>query len=111
MSSTCHFCGRKFTNPQAVRAHLKSCPKYQERRRTVPPSGSDVASGGIDLGSDGLGEPASGGADATTELFEPARQLRQRVATERLRLELRGVEEAHAELDRRAKTARQAREQ
>ena len=30
----CHFCERKFSNTQAVRAHLKHCPFYQGRRET-----------------------------------------------------------------------------
>ena len=27
----CHFCGRLFTNRQAVRAHLRACQAYRDR--------------------------------------------------------------------------------
>ena len=32
MMATCGFCKREFSSAQGVRAHLKSCPKYQRQR-------------------------------------------------------------------------------
>ena len=29
--AVCHFCGRLFTNRQAVRAHLRACQAYRDR--------------------------------------------------------------------------------
>lgn len=34
--ATCHFCGREFTNRQAVRAHLRTCPAYPGAPKTRP---------------------------------------------------------------------------
>jgi hypothetical protein len=42
--------------------------------------------------------------------FDPVRQLGQRLAAERLRLQLREVEDAHSELDRRTETKKQERD-
>ena len=37
MSATCPFCDRQFANAQAVRAQLKGCAAYQERKaQTLP---------------------------------------------------------------------------
>src|SRR2546422_10723290 len=39
--STCHFCGKRFRNAQAVRAHLKACPAYRQMpKATLPNIGS-----------------------------------------------------------------------
>ena len=43
--------------------------------------------------------------------FDPVRQLKKRLAAERLRLQLREVEEAHLELDRRAQAKERDRAQ
>jgi hypothetical protein len=66
--------------------------------------------GNAALGSDSLEASlpeASSRADAP---FDPVRQLGQRLAAERLRLQLREVEDAHSELDRRTETKKQERD-
>lgn len=105
--SICRFCGQKFSNGQAVRAHLKGCAQYLARPR------------GRQLDAVSLGSPSSGIhslkalPDATPDAdapFDPVRQLGQQLAAERLRLQLREVEDAHAELDRRAQSKTRERE-
>lgn len=47
---------------------------------------------------------------STDAAFDPVRQLGQQLTAERLRLQLREVEEAHAELDRKAQAKKRDRE-
>jgi hypothetical protein len=106
--STCRFCGRRFANGQAVKAHLKGCAEYLARPRgrqlesvrRARPSPSNDSVKAI------LPEPLPQ-VDAP---FDPVRQLGQQLTAERIRLELREVEEAHAELDRRAQSKTRERE-
>jgi hypothetical protein len=108
MSVTCRFCDRQFANAQAVRAHLKSCEPYQTRTRERSAKAGRLGSRAS--GSGNLGEDESEVTLSSDSLGDSVIQLRQRLATERLRLELRGVEEAHAEIDRRADSAKQQQE-
>jgi hypothetical protein len=105
--SICRFCGQKFSNGQAVRAHLKGCAEYRAR-----PRGRQLEAG--PLGSPSLGSDSLKALpDATPEAdapFDPVRQLGQQLQAERIRLQLREVEEAHAELDRRAQSKTRERE-
>src|SRR5437867_5835966 len=55
--ATCQFCGRQFTNTQAVRAHLKACAAYDGRDQAA-----DSALGRVALGT------VPEAADAGTEL-------------------------------------------
>ena len=102
--STCRFCGRRFANGQAVRAHLKGCVEYLARprdrqleavRRARPSPSNDSVKAILPEALPQVDAP-----------FDPVRQLGQRLTAERIRLELREVEEAHAELDRRARAIR-----
>jgi hypothetical protein len=58
--AVCQFCGRQFSNAQAVRAHLKACAAYQGRHQP----------GGHALGSTALGS-APEAPDPAVELLEP----------------------------------------
>ncbi len=83
--ATCKFCGEKFKNSQAVRAHLKSCPEYAGTGRSS------------DRGFSALREPNA--RKSTEAEISPAVQMRERVLAERLRLELRQAEAEHRRLD------------
>lgn len=107
MSATCRFCSQKFANGQAVRAHLKGCPEYRSRPRNRQPDGLSL--NGRYLGSESLKASLPEAAEADAP-FDLVRQLGQQVTAERLRLELREVEEAHAELDRKAQAKKRERE-
>lgn len=110
MTATCNFCGRDFANAQGVRAHLKACEAYRERPAKEAHQAASPRQ--QHLGSDSLGAQSLGSITPETEApFDPVRQLQQRVATERLRLQLREVEEAHFELDRRAQSKERDRAQ
>jgi hypothetical protein len=102
MAAKCRFCGRGFENAQGVRAHLKSCVAYQQRPEKAAASRQPLIGSGRP-GAGTLGRPGNGACDDTPDDSDlPLRQLRQRLAAERVRLELREVEGAHAELDRTA---------
>lgn len=114
MSAACRFCGAEFSNAQAVRAHLKGCAAYQNRpsRQTADAGASRQPSLGEDsLGAPSLGNDRTGGTSAADQAFDPVRLLEQQIAAQRLRLQLREVEEAHKEMDRRAEAAERARQQ
>jgi hypothetical protein len=100
MSAKCRFCGKRFESAQGVRAHLKSCSAYRDRPEKPAKADSlrqpSVGSGSVGSGS--LGRDL----DEPDESDLPLRQLQQRLAAERVRLQLREVEDAHAELDRKA---------
>jgi len=100
--ATCQFCGRQFTNPQAVRAHLKACAAYHGRDQ-----GADSASGRVALGT------VPEAADAGTELpnGEVARDGQREAA--RLRAQERADRQAPREVEeflRRAAAERRARQ-
>ena len=100
--ATCQFCGRRFTNTQAVRAHLKACPAYQERDQA----------GGSALGSVALGTVPEA-ADAETELpaGEGDREGQREAA--RQRAQERAERQAHRKVEEflhRAETERRARQ-
>jgi hypothetical protein len=93
--ATCQFCGRSFTNTQAVRAHLKACPDYQGRSHA---SGS--ALGRPPLGSRALGTTVPKAPDARPEPIDEEidgqgqRETAPRPAQERAAWQAeRGVEE------------------
>ena len=100
MAAKCRFCGKRFESAQGVRAHLKSCSAYRDRPEKPAKADSlrqpPVGSG--NLGNGSLGRES----DEPDESDLPLRQLQQRLAAERVRLELRDVEDAHAERDRTA---------
>src|ERR1700733_7811616 len=100
--STCRFCGQKFSNGQAVRAHLKGCAEYLSRPRKAQPEALSLSDGS--LGNDSLKAFMPEAPPQADAPFDPVRQLGARLAAERIRLQLREVEEAHAELDRRAQS-------
>jgi hypothetical protein len=100
MAAKCRFCGRGFESAQGVRAHLKSCAAYQERPEKAAKAESVRQ---LSVGSGSLGSGSLGRADDEPDDSDlPLRQLQQRLAAEKVRLQLREVEDAHAELDRTA---------
>ncbi len=100
MSATCKFCGQQFGNAQGVRAHLKACGSYRERPAKSLRQKLATRQGG--LGSEPQGTDSLGSEPRQNETnFDPVRQLQQRLTAERLRLQLREVEDAHAEMDKR----------
>jgi hypothetical protein len=104
MAANCRFCGKAFGNAQGVRAHLKFCTAYQQRPEKAAASWKRPVGSG-NQGAETLGRPGNGTCDENTDDSDlPLRQLQQRVAAERVRLQLREVEDAHAERDRNAET-------
>src|SRR5712692_10562730 len=100
--ATCQFCGRQFTNTQAVRAHLKACAAYHGRDQAA-----DSALGRVALGT----MPEA--ADAGTELpnGEIARDGQKKAA--RLRAQERADRKAFWEAEeflRREAAERRARQ-
>src|SRR5712692_9785390 len=103
--ATCQFCGRQFTNTQAVRAHLKACPAYLERDQA----------GGSALGSVALGTvPQAPGAGAEFTDGEADREGQREAARQRAqeradRQALRETQEflRRAEAERRARQRRE----
>jgi hypothetical protein len=114
MSATCRFCDQQFANAQAVRAHLKGCAAYKARpgntlaNEEIPRERGRIAAS---LGNELPHFVPSDRADQPEKPFDPVHQLRQRLAAERTRLQLREVEDAHAELDRRAEAKERERQQ
>ncbi len=114
MSAICRFCGQEWANAQAVRAHLKGCAAYQVRPGKASPRAEipkDGGQSGTSIGNESPGNRLAGSGEHTGTPFDPVRQLEQRLAAERTRLQLREVEEAHAELDRRAEAKERERQQ
>src|SRR5205807_5476930 len=98
----CHFCKRQFTNTQAVRAHLKACPAYQERDQA----------GGSALGSVALGTVPEAPGPGNRLTDQEADREGHRDAARR-RPHQRADRQAAREVDaylRRAAAQRQARE-
>lgn len=111
--ATCRFCQKEFVNAQAVRAHLKGCLPYLNRPpRQIPeaPSLGETSVRDDSLGTPNLGNASGESHDSPDVASDLVRQFGQRIAAERLRLQLRELEEAHGELDRRTE-ARQLQEQ
>lgn len=109
MSATCRFCSQEFTNAQAVRAHLKGCVAYQQSKQE---QGGHKATGARQAPL-GNGKPlgsASRENDIAYDAFDPVKQLEKQVAASRLRLQLREVEDTHAEMDRRRSEQEQERQ-
>src|SRR5438445_13330648 len=105
--ATCQFCGRQFTNTQAVRAHLKACAAYDGRDQAA-----DSALGRVALGRVALGTVPEA-ADAGTELpnGEVARDGQKGAA--RLRAQERADRQAFREAEeflRREAAERRARQ-
>ena len=74
--ATCQFCGRQFTNTQAVRAHLKTCAAYHGRDRAADSALGRVALGSVpEAGDAGTGLP--NGEAARDGQRETARQRAQ----------------------------------
>jgi hypothetical protein len=115
MSAVCRFCGQQFANAQGVRAHLKSCAAYQARRGNAsPPKASlrDHRQGYDSLGNEeGLDPAPASGRVPEEGPFDPVQHLGQRLAAERIGLQLREVEEARDELDRRKEAKEHERQQ
>ena len=100
----CWYCSRQFDNRQALRAHLKSCAAYQARRGNASlPKASlrERRQGGNSLGNEEGLDPTPASLRLPEERpFDPVQHLGQRLAAERISLQLREVEEARDELDR-----------
>ena len=100
--ATCQFCGRRFTNTQAVRAHLKACPAYHERDQA----------GGSALGSVALGTvPEAPGRG--TEFTDGETDRKGQSEAARRRAQERAARQAHKEAEeflRRTETERRARQ-
>ncbi len=100
--ATCQFCGRRFTNPQAVRAHLKACAAYHERDQAARSA----------LGSAPLGTLPKGPGAGTEFTDEDTDREGQREAA-RQRAQERADQQAFKEVEaylRRAAAERRARE-
>ena len=101
MAAICHFCDREFANAQAVRAHLKSCGAYQGQHAHASASGRGSLGNASSIGRarpsgrDDAGPHDESGSDLV-------RQLEKQVVAGRLKLTLRELDDANAELDRRA---------
>ena len=113
MTALCKFCDQQYANAQAVRAHLKGCAAYQAHRdKSQANDGNPRESRprAENLGNDGdairIERP-----DQPEKPFDEVQQLRQQVAAERLRLELRAVQDAHAERDQQAASKERERQQ
>ncbi len=104
--SACQFCGRGFSNRQAVKAHLKSCAAYRDRGSRPNRIGSLSIAEPDRFASDERDDPAadSDGADLTL------RQLQRRLSSERVRLQLRELDDTNADLDRQGEAKRRERE-
>lgn len=105
--SACQFCGRKFANRQAVKAHLKSCAAYRSRRsapsrRTARPQLSIIESNARADGEPDVPAEDPDGSDL------PLRQLQRRLSSERIRLQLRELDAANEDLNRQAEAKRDA---
>jgi hypothetical protein len=92
--ATCQFCGRQFTNTQAVRAHLKACAVYHGRDQATGSALGRVALGTVPEAADAgtelpNGEVARGGqrAAARQRAQEQADRQALREAEEFLRRE------------------------
>ena len=92
--ATCQFCGRQFTNTQAVRAHLKACAAYHGRDQAADSALGRVALGTVPEAADAgaelsNGEVARDGQKEATRLRARERADRQafREAEEFLRRE------------------------
>lgn len=99
MSATCQFCGKQFGNTQGVYAHLKACSPYLERpaaarRKRALPKGKP-------LGNVSTEESLGNRINDSDETFDPVKPLQQRLAAQKLRLQLREVGDAHSEMDSR----------
>src|SRR3989441_13085993 len=92
--ATCQFCGRQFTNTQAVRAHLKACAAYDGRAQAADSALGRVAFGTVPEAADAgtelpNGEVARDGQKGAARLRAQERADRQafREAEEFLRRE------------------------
>jgi len=109
MAAICRFCGQEFASGQAVKAHLKGCAAYRNRPKANPvpegnPSGSILPLGTVSGGSG----HHSGAGDAAG--FDPVGQLEKQVAARRLRMTLREMDDAEADLDRTAEAKERERQ-
>src|SRR5258708_10236199 len=114
MSATCRFCGKQFANAQAVRAHLKGCAAYRARPGKASVTEASLRENerrAMSLGNESLATIPTESEDQAGKPFNPVHQLGQRLAAERIRLQLREVEDAHSELDRRAESKERERQQ
>src|SRR5258708_38916905 len=117
MPVPCQFCGKEYANTQAVKAHLKGCPDYaahKAARTSKALANAGLREGG--RGAESLGNEAGDAVqlenrEQPEKPFDPVHQLRQRLAAERLRLQLREVEDAHAERDRLGEAKERERQQ
>lgn len=97
----CQFCGGQFANSQAVRAHLKGCAAYQGKspRQAASPKAMPAMP---------PGDPLESAVDGPQDEFDRVRQMQGQLTAEKLRLRLREVDQAHADLDAREKARRGA---
>ncbi len=90
----CDWCGKRFKSRQAVRGHLRACKEYQSAELAEP-------------GAQPAAERSIGSATAGER--GPVEALTEQVQAEKLKLELRQVQDVHRELDER-EAARAERE-
>lgn len=99
--AVCRFCGQEFGNKQAVRAHLKACAAYlgnSNRQPLLPKAAAALPSHGSEFTAN----------DNQLPDFDPVSEMRRQVSTEKLRLTLREIRQAHGELDARENARRKA---
>jgi len=99
--ATCNFCGQEFSNRQAVRAHLKACAAYLgtvPRQTALPKANATLSDSHHNVES----------FDPPESAFDPVQKIRQNVAAEKLRLQLREIQSAHSEFDAREEAAKRA---
>lgn len=101
MAAVCRFCDQEFANTQAVRAHLKGCTAYQSQRHAGRASGTDALGKALPIGSSRASDPEDA-RQPDGAGFDLVKQLEKQVSAGRLRFTLREIDEANAELDRRA---------
>jgi hypothetical protein len=115
MLAVCKFCGQQFGSPQGVRAHLKGCIAYQARRGNASLPKASLRQrrhGHYSLGNEEGPDSALDPVGLPEERpFDLVRHLGQRLAADRIGLQLREVEEARDELDRRKEAKELERQQ
>lgn len=94
--AVCRFCDQEFSNPQAVRAHLRGCGAYKER------GAGAVVSVAAPVSMPKRQARKAGGTGG----FSRADQIQGEVAASEARLRLRHVEAAHRDFEQEEQRAR-----
>lgn len=107
MAAICRFCGQEFANDQAVKAHLKTCDAYRNRPKAIALPKGNPSGSAMPLGIGGNGRPTS---DSGAGDFDLIGKLEKQVAARRLRMTLREMDEAEADLDRKTEAKERERQ-